>query len=195
MLFTSRIQARESPCENFAAMLYPLFVVFLGKLAAGNLIAPLCSKPPQIDGVGNDSCWTGQPWQSGFTVLGDPKRPAVPDTAFKVIHDGRNLYLLIQCAEPRMASLVVTSAPEVDAPRRWKDDSLESALSFTLKKNNRWSMPRLTAMKRLSTTIPILYITMTGHIASAEVMFREPPIHIANPGYLFHDGLQEATDT
>ncbi|MGI6356079.1 MAG: sugar-binding protein [Lentisphaeria bacterium] len=104
------------------------FIVFLGRLTAGTLIAPLCSRAPQIDGVGEDSCWTSQPWQSGFTVLGDPKRPAVPDTAFKVTHDGRNLYLLIRCAEPKMASLVAATAPEVDAPRRWKDDSLEISL-------------------------------------------------------------------
>lgn len=57
----------------------------------------------ECDGKLKDRVWRSAAFVSGFRTMVD--RPALAETAFQVLHDGRNLHIGIVCAEKRMAAL------------------------------------------------------------------------------------------
>ena len=109
-----------------------LFLFFLGvRLLGGNsdapaedLCIPLLREQPVIDGTSGDACWKNLKWHSGFFKLGG-RIPAQQQTRFKAFHDNWKLYLLIECRESDMKSLVIRTGTAPNDQNRWKDDSIE----------------------------------------------------------------------
>ncbi len=66
--------------------------------AAPLLTVPEVTRAPRIDGVLDEPVWRTASQGSGFTRLGENAVPREP-TRFRVVWDGRVLYLAIECAE------------------------------------------------------------------------------------------------
>lgn len=69
------------------------------------------SVPPQIDGLDNDQCWKEVEWASNF-IQAQPEenKPPSQQTAFKILYDESNLYVLIKAydTEPGKISKLMT---------------------------------------------------------------------------------------
>ena len=91
----------------------------------------VCSRvaeAPVIDGRARDACWALAPVATGFLrcFVGAPF-PVKPQTAFRVVHDRRHLYLFVECAEAAMTHAVMNLTGR-DAPV-WQDDDVELFVS------------------------------------------------------------------
>ena len=84
------------------------------------LRAPRFASPPEIDGELTDAAWTMVPPVTRFLAAEDPARE---QTAVRMGHDDRFLYVAVECRESRMAGLVGKHS-ERDSPV-WADDCIE----------------------------------------------------------------------
>ncbi|MXY97523.1 MAG: carbohydrate binding family 9 domain-containing protein [Gemmatimonadetes bacterium] len=99
----------------------------------------ITSLPPDIDGRGNDAAWGDVEWSGDFTQL-DPDDGGEPtqQTAFKILFDDHNLYVLIRAfdTEPDQITHRVTRRDDFD--KDWVEIHFDSyhdkrtAFSFTL---------------------------------------------------------------
>ena len=113
--------------QKSTVFLFAAFVWIIGTLlpaASADLTIPLLRKQPVVDGKSDDACWKNLQWQSGFFKLGG-RLPAQHQTRFKAFHDNWKLYLLIECGESDMKSLVTRTGTAANDQNRWKDDSIE----------------------------------------------------------------------
>ncbi len=62
--------------------------------------APNLLQPPVLDGKLDDPCWQNLPWHDQFTMLNSPDLPSAAITRFKIAHDEKFIYIVIECAEP-----------------------------------------------------------------------------------------------
>ncbi|NUQ01462.1 MAG: hypothetical protein HUU35_16585, partial [Armatimonadetes bacterium] len=90
--------------------------------APREVVAPR-GEAPLVDGRLDDPCWQGGAWSGEFTVLDLPERQAPVQTAFKVRHDGRRLFVTARLDEPRLGE-VVAKVTERDG-KVYNDDALE----------------------------------------------------------------------
>lgn len=77
--------------------------------------------PPAIDGDVGDPVWQDGDVLSGFAKWGETA-PSRYETKARLLHDGANLYLALDCAQD--TSAMVTDAAPRDG-RTWRDDSVE----------------------------------------------------------------------
>ena len=83
--------------------------------------------PPAIDGELSDTCWQGDGWLGGFSMLNAPDQEAKPGTRFQWVSDNTWLYLAIEADEPRVADLPVPTDEPSSQP--WELDSVELMLA------------------------------------------------------------------
>ena len=129
-----------------------LFVLYLFLLPVGHADAQqapvekriyqprhVSSHPPDIDGKMTDPVWDEVAWSGGFTQT-RPNSGSAPSqqTAFKVVYDDKNLYVLIRAydTEPERITKRVTRRDDFDSD--WVEVNVDSyfdkrtAFSFTL---------------------------------------------------------------
>ena len=87
------------------------------------LTIPRTSVAPTVDGRLSDAVWGQARWRSDFCVHGSPQQPAVPKTAFAMVHNGDNLYVGVKADEPQTGKLRALVAERDGAS--WTDDSIE----------------------------------------------------------------------
>lgn len=78
-------------------------------------------EPPTIDGDLSEDLWQRADVLTDFILWGEPGA-ARYDTRVRIAHDGRNLYVALECQQDT-ADLVTRAAPRDGAA--WKDDSVE----------------------------------------------------------------------
>ena len=77
-----------------------------------------------IDGAADDAPWRRAQPATGFVrCMVDEPFPVDTQTSFRMVHDAENLYVLVECAEPEMAQLVMSKVGR-DASV-WKEDDVE----------------------------------------------------------------------
>ncbi|MFA5864148.1 MAG: metallophosphoesterase [Phycisphaerae bacterium] len=89
-------------------------------------VCPWATQAPKIDGKLDDPTWTGLDALSEFTSPSADRVTGFP-TKVQVAYDSKNLYLAIQCHEPKISSLV-TKVAKRDGDV-WEDDSVEILLN------------------------------------------------------------------
>ncbi len=77
---------------------------------------------PVLDGKLSDTCWEKVPSASGFVKFQGSSQ-AVPQTAFKVLYDDKNLYLAVTCEEPETGKLLKNQKDHESAV--YADDCIE----------------------------------------------------------------------
>ncbi len=90
-------------------------------------------KPPTIDGVFDDACWTGVPTASTYFEYwkADP-RPGVLKTDFRMVYGSRGIYLAINNYD-KLARKARRERTSRDDPGLWKDDCAEIYFDPTAK--------------------------------------------------------------
>ena len=112
--------------QKSAVFLFAAVVWIFGALmpaASADLTIPRHRQEPVIDGKGDDPCWQNLPWNRGFFKLGT-RTEAKQQTRFKVFHDNWKLYLLIECRESDMKSLVCRTGTGPEPSKRSTRGSL-----------------------------------------------------------------------
>lgn len=95
--------------------------------------------PPDIDGSTADPVWDGVEWSTGFTQT-EPNSGAPPsqETAFKIVYDDKNLYILIRAFDTEPDKIVNRVTRRDDFDSDWVEVNIDSyydkrtAFSFTL---------------------------------------------------------------
>ncbi len=78
-----------------------------GELGPRLYAAAAVDKPPRMDGVLDEECWRKAEGGSPFTLLYSATEQPREKTTFRAVHDAKNLYLAIECAERDMKNLVL----------------------------------------------------------------------------------------
>ncbi|KKR03714.1 MAG: hypothetical protein UT30_C0021G0013 [Candidatus Uhrbacteria bacterium GW2011_GWF2_39_13] len=109
-----------------------LSVFFLSLLLIGSVFAesvairiPYVIKGPTINAQADDPVWQDIDWHTGFVVNGSPETAADPQTRFKICHDNRRLYILVEALEPEISQLALNSDSTRDADFLIRDDNVE----------------------------------------------------------------------
>ena len=99
----------------------------------------IVSQPPDIDGKGDDPAWDDVEWSGDFTQL-DPDDGGEPSqqTAFKILFDDHNLYVLIRAYDTKPDRITSRVTRRDDWDNDWVEIHFDSyhdkrtAFSFTL---------------------------------------------------------------
>ncbi len=97
------------------------------------------SQPPGVDGLDSDSAWKAVEWAGNFTQV-DPIDGADPSqqTAFKILYDDHNLYVLIRAFDTEPDKIISRVARRDDFSSDWVEINIDSyfdkrtAFSFAL---------------------------------------------------------------
>ena len=91
-----------------------------------------------VDGRIDPAEWRGAAVAGRFRVVGG-LTPAKPATAGRLLHDGRTLYIALECADSRMAEASDRRYPR-DSMRIYTGNTAEVFLDFTGKPNKFWHL-------------------------------------------------------